>query len=374
MKIIIAGDFCENARVRNEIEKKNFGFLFDKIRCHINDSDLSVVNFEFPIVRLKGSPIKKNGPNLSGSINSIDAVKYAGFNCCTLANNHILDQGEYCCLDTDRLLNEAGISTVGVGANLKEASNILYKTIGLETIAIVNCCEHEFSVASQNKGGANPLNPLKQFYKIKEGRKNADYVIVIVHGGIEHFQYPSFRMIETYRFFIDSGADVVINHHQHCFSGYEIYNQKPIFYGLGNFLFDWNGKTNDNWHKGFLVELELKKGAISFSLHPYIQCLDNPSVELMNDEQRIQFEEDIKQINIVIKNETLLEEKIRELNKKTSNGYLELLEPYNNKYLKGLYRRGYLPSMISNVKRYKILNYIMCESHVERFINALNKK
>ena len=42
-------------------------------------------------------------------------------------------------------------------------------------------------------------------------------------------------MKETYRFFVDCGADAVINHHQHCYSGYEYYKDKFICYGLGNF-------------------------------------------------------------------------------------------------------------------------------------------
>jgi poly-gamma-glutamate synthesis protein (capsule biosynthesis protein) len=46
-------------------------------------------------------------------------------------------------------------------------------------------------------------------------------------------------MVETYRFFIEAGADAVVNHHQHCICGYEVYKGKPIFYGLGNFCFDW---------------------------------------------------------------------------------------------------------------------------------------
>ena len=45
-------------------------------------------------------PITKCGPNLLGSESSVAAIRYAGFNCCTLANNHILDQGKQCCLDT----------------------------------------------------------------------------------------------------------------------------------------------------------------------------------------------------------------------------------------------------------------------------------
>ena len=77
-------------------------------------------------------------------------------------------------------------------------------------MAVINCCEHEFSVTTGDFPGANPLNPIRQFYKISEARKDADYVVVIVHGGHEMLQLPSPRMQELYRYFIDVGADAVI--------------------------------------------------------------------------------------------------------------------------------------------------------------------
>ena len=51
---------------------------------------------------------------------------------------------------------------------------------------------------------------------VEEAKKKADFVLVIVHGGSEHFQLPTPRMQATYRFFVDAGADAVVNHHQHC--------------------------------------------------------------------------------------------------------------------------------------------------------------
>ena len=54
-------------------------------------------------------------------------------------------------------------------------------------------------------------------------------MFLILHGGIEHYQLPSPRMKKWYRHIIDLGASAIVNHHQHCFSGYELYNGKPIF-------------------------------------------------------------------------------------------------------------------------------------------------
>ena len=132
---------------------------------------------------------------------------------------------------------------------------ILYKEIGDKKLAVINCCEHEFSIATETTAGSNPLNPISQYYAIKEAKEKADYVLVIVHGGHEHYQLPSTRMQETYRFFIDVGADAVVNHHQHCYSGYEYYNGKPIMYGLGNFCFDEGLKKTKQWHEGYIVEI-----------------------------------------------------------------------------------------------------------------------
>ena len=175
MKILIAGDYCDRYRVTDCIRNKEYAKMFDGIKHLVHSFDFAVLNFEFPIVKTKGFPIVKSGPNLKGQPSSIDAIKYAGFNVCTLANNHILDQGEQCCLDTENLLEKAGIKTVGIGNNLKEASNILYLSKDGLVLAIVNCAEHEFSYATENSAGANPINPIRQYHQIQEAKRSLNY-------------------------------------------------------------------------------------------------------------------------------------------------------------------------------------------------------
>lgn len=175
MKVLIAGDYCEKYRVSEYISMGDYASMFDDVKPIINKADISIVNFEFPVVQNDAKPITKCGPNLKGQPKAVEAIKYAGFKVCTLANNHILDQGEECCMNTKFLLEKAGIYTVGVGENLHDASKILYITHGEGTIAIINCCEHEFSIATETSVGANPLNLIRQFYKIQEAHKNADF-------------------------------------------------------------------------------------------------------------------------------------------------------------------------------------------------------
>lgn len=151
MKVLIAGDYCADERVAELVDRDDFSTLFDKVKSIIEQYDFSIVNFEFPVVLSNPTPISKIGPNLWGSKKSVDAIKYAGFNVCTLANNHILDQGEQCCIDTINLLHDAGIKTAGAGENLHAAENILYLHGEGMTLAVVNCCEHEYSYGIKSR-------------------------------------------------------------------------------------------------------------------------------------------------------------------------------------------------------------------------------
>lgn len=371
MKILIAGDYCQRYRVDSLVKEKRFGELFDQVKPIIASADYSIVNFEFPIVLNKktAKPIPKCGPNLEGTIESVAAIKYAGFKCCTLANNHILDQGKQCCLDTKNELEKAGIDTVGVGANLGESSEYLLKQINGENLAIINCCEHEFSIASESEAGANPLNPIRQYYAILEAKKHADYVLVIVHGGHEHFQLPSPRMLETYRFFIDAGADAVVNHHQHCYSGYEMYNGKPIFYGLGNFCFDKQGCRNSTWNEGYMVILSFERQKIEYELTPYIQCNEKTTIDLVKD--RTDFDKSIKSLNDIIKDAETLNIEVNKYYQTCIKYERMALEPYYGKVLSKLYSIGVLPNTIKGKKVNNILNHIECESHRDKILYAL---
>ena len=242
VKIVIAGDLCPHDRVKRLISNSDYEKVLSNVESVITGADYSLVNLEAPIANEDANPIPKWGPNLRCDSHVIGALKYAGFQCVTLANNHFYDYGESGALTTFSELRKNKIDFVGAGKELKEAAQILYKQIKGKNFAFINCCEHEYSIATNNSAGSNPINPIQQYYAIKEARQNSDYVIVITHGGIETYQLPTPRMQETYRFFLDAGADIVVNHHQHCYSGFERYKGKYIYYGLGNFCFDWTSR------------------------------------------------------------------------------------------------------------------------------------
>ena len=372
MKVLIAGDFAPCARLAKQIENRKFSEVFpEDIREVIKSADFSFVNFESPVVEGGYKPIPKCGPNLRCTPEAAEAVRYAGFTGVTMANNHILDFGAEGLRKSVKSCQEQELDVVGVGENLHDAEKVLCLDKEGQKLAIINCCEHEFSIATESEVGANPLNPIRQYYTIQETKKQADYVLVIVHGGHEHFQLPSPRMQETYRFFIDAGADAVVNHHQHCYSGYEVYNGKPIFYGLGNFCFDEDGGRNSTWNEGYMVILSFDNQKIAYEMIPYVQCNEKPSVEIVKD--RTDFEKSIEKLNAIIQDSTELKKEVDKYYRTTASGMLLMHQPYENRILNKLYRMHLLPSLVSRKKYLMLLNYIFCEAHHDKHVFALKQ-
>lgn len=368
MKILVAGDFCPIKRVKPIVENGDYHSIFCELESIIKSADYSIVNYECPAVLGDYPPIKKCGPNLSSSPKGIEAIKYAGFDIATLANNHILDFGDQGLMDTVNLCSQYNIDTVGVGKNLEDASKILYKRKDGETLAIINCCEHEFSIAGDDTAGANPLDPIQQYYKIKEAKQSADYVLVIVHGGHEMYQLPSLRMVDTYRFFIEGGADAVINHHQHCFSGYEFYKGKPIVYGLGNFCFD-SSYRNSIWNEGYLAAIDFQVENIYIKIIPYIQNSDNVGIYSIKDQTS--FNDRIHELNQIIADRQKLQEEQKTYYSLSKDGIKLRFEPYTNRIMKGLRSRNLIPSFLSEKKQVEMLNMVDCESHRDKLLHAL---
>ena len=363
MRIIVAGDYVARNRLAPLVESGSFEAIFGEVKDLISSMDFSILNFESPIVEDTDIPIDKCGPNLRCTSKAVEAIKYAGFKCVTLANNHIRDWGDTAVERTMRELQEQGIKYVGVGENINVATTILYHQCSGKTLAIINCCENEFSIASREHYGANPLNPVKQYYSIQEAKRMADYVMLIVHGGHEHYQLPSPRMQDTYRFYVDAGADLVVNHHQHCYSGYEIYKDKPIVYGIGNFCMDKiPALTGQIWNYGYMVIWDTDRPD-TIKIKPYDQCGNSPTVHLLTDDA---FDENLHNLNVIITNRALLEEKTKEYYQSETKRIRHVLEPIQNRFIAGLQRRRLLPSLLTNKWLLKLQDYVLCESHRDK--------
>tara|TARA_B100000795_G_scaffold269145_1_gene257723 strand:+ start:4229 stop:5347 length:1119 start_codon:yes stop_codon:yes gene_type:complete len=371
LKILITGDYCPVGRIETLIKNDNANLVFNNFIDVINEHDIRITNLESPFVD-KGEGIDKTGPYLKADEKAIEGLSYSGFNLVTLANNHIMDYGKNGLFNTMRLLDNHNIDYVGAGSNKEDARKISYIDSTEGIIAILNFAENEFSNTFNDMPGANPHHTINNYYDIQEAKKKAKYIIVIYHGGNEMHSLPSPRIKETFRFFADVGADIVVSHHTHCFSGYEIYNGTPIFYGLGNFIFDYNQSKSWLWSSGFALSLTIKD-KISFEIKPFLQnYYKNVGVHLMDANNLIRFNKELIWINSIIKDDQKLEIEFDKMTQKRKKQYLNYLEPYEKKIFVALRNRGFIPSSLSKKKKLLLTNLIRCEAHRDIVLKILN--
>ena len=369
--IIIAGDLCLHGRTE-KLPAKQLISLFKDLTPIIQSVDMALVNLETAIVDTDICPIKKAGPVIKSGARIIDVIRSIGFKGVTLANNHFADYGHSGVEESLQLLQKGNLWYVGAGMDAEQASKVKYSLFSGKKIAVINACEHEFTIATETSAGCNALKPLKMCLQIKEAKAQADYVFVIVHGGHEHYNLPAPRMQELYRSFVEFGADAVINHHQHCFSGYEIYKKKPIVYGLGNFFFDWQGQSPD-WNEGYLVKLELGE-EITMVLIPYIQNAESLGVRLMNEEEKEKFYEKIGILNTIIDNPKLLQQHLTDWAENVRKNYLRILAPEIGKRVRLLDKLHlipiphcdyWMPEYFTEERKLLLKSLFQCESHQE---------
>lgn len=361
LSLFIAGDVVPKD-VQEETFRSNKERIFGAIKPWISKADFSIVNLEAPALSGPPVPIKKDGPGLHTSPTSIEVLKDVGFDVISLANNHFFDQGQKGVECTISACLENKIRFVGAGKNFEEARSILYINSNDKTVAIINACEHEFSIANSEHGGSNPIDLVNMQEDISSARRKADYVIVILHGGIEHYHYPTPRMKRWYRHFVDLGADAVVNHHQHCINGYEVYKGKPIFYGLGNFYFPWSVQSKlESWKFGYAVLLSMDK-MIGFELIPYEQTEKSISLRKMDE-----FEKEIEQYNIPITNDVILQQLFDEYIIGIERSLeADLLPSFlRQRYMLALIKRGFFGKLYYGRAALKVKNKLNCESHYE---------
>lgn len=224
------------------------------IKRLLDSANFTIFNLEVPLTDFS-TPIKKCGPNLIAPTKTIAGLKAINPYFFTLANNHILDQGEQGLNSTMSLLDKYGIDYAGAGKDVEEAAKPYVLEQDGKKIGIYCCAEHEFTIATEITPGANPFDPLNSLDHIMELKKQFDYVIVLYHGGKEHYRYPSPYLQKVCRKIVDKGADIVVCQHSHCIGCEEKWHEGTIVYGQGNFLFD--DCDNEFWNTSLLLEVKL---------------------------------------------------------------------------------------------------------------------
>ena len=249
------------------------------VREIVAGADLAFANLEGP------APVNARY-HTSGTAFSFDqrllaGVARAGFDWVSLANNHIDDAGSKGVLETITALDRLGIGHGGAGRNATAARAPSLFVVGGVKVAVLG----RDAIASPYWAGATTVGSagLVRDQVVADIRAakaaGADVVIVYPHWGVEYHATPTAGQRALAKAMIDAGADLIIGNHVHWAAAMEVYKGKPIWYGLGNFVFDqtWSEPTQ----QGLLLELTFSgRTLVQARIHP-LEILDSSQPNLL---------------------------------------------------------------------------------------------
>lgn len=249
--VILGGDvMLGRAVMSTSLEKNDPTYPFAKIASFMQSADVAFVNLENPIV--ENCPLHTSGFVFCAPPQMIDGLSYAGVDIVSISNNHIFNYGEDGFEETKRHLSEA---------------DILYADDSDLAVKQLNPPSHKASegqvigfLAFDKSQQSNPKLTEAERKLVSDSDQKVDVLVVSMHWGVEYqdIALPGVRALAIE--LVDLGADVVVGHHPHWVQDYEYINGKPIYYSLGNLVFDqmWSEKTRT----GMLVKLTFENGDV----------------------------------------------------------------------------------------------------------------
>ncbi len=365
IKMMLFGDICPTNDTLSLFESGNEIELFNDVLVDVKQEDYVIGNLEFV---LSDSPkaIQKAGPVLAAATKCIEVLKNANFKLLSLANNHIKDCGEEGVASTIETCRKAGIETTGAAANLSKAKEPFITEINGLIIGVIAFAEQEFNTATETEFGANFFDPYEDLDLIEQTKAKVDYLIVIYHGGVEYYPYPSPQLKKKCRKFVDKGADLVTCQHSHCIGTIDNYKDKKIIYGQGNSVFGF--RENDvSWNQGLLVELiwNNQVEAPQVKLVP-IEATKN-GIQKMEESAGLKLLETVNQMSSKIEDDQFLETEWLKFCKQKQGLYFPFYFGYNRVliHLNRLTNNGLVKLFYPKSKLRTSHNIIRCESHNE---------
>lgn len=359
MKLIIGGDLVPT-KINDDIFSNGNIEELVGIEVHniCRDADISIFNLEVPLFD-KEEPIAKCGPNLLAPTSTINGIKQLNPSLLTLANNHILDHGKNGLDSTIEILNQYDIPYIGAGDNIESASKPYIIKKNNFRIGVYACAQHEFTIATKSSSGANPFDPLETLDHIQELKLNCDYLVVLYHGGKEHYRYPTPYLQKICRKMVEKGADLVVCQHSHCIGALENYCGGNIIYGQGNFLFN-EGVDNEFWNTGLLLQIDLSQNK-SLDFIPVVK--NGKGIRLANNVEKENILGDFYRRSSKIKQENFIEEEYSRFINKQKRFYLGRVAGFNR-----------ITRKLNSILNDRLLNYIYNRNNMMSLRNCIESE
>jgi len=259
---LLTGDIMLSRYVAFQMKNAEDTLLpFRKTAGLLASTDFNSGNLESPLTE---SPVFEPRTGMSFNVppGFAAGLTASNFRLMNLANNHALDQGEVGVFYTIESLQNDNVASVGTGLNPDEAwkGAVIEKNgvrIGFLGASYASINDGGF-VRNQYVARMEDVERLRTAVAKLRAQDRADIVVVNMHGGDEYARTPNASQTTFAHAAIDAGADIVAGHHPHVIQTTEIYKNKPIFYSLGNFIFD---QVAPGTNEGLTLKVTAEKDA-----------------------------------------------------------------------------------------------------------------
>jgi hypothetical protein len=227
-----------NAAARRHGSPYDFQPLFEPVRHLIAGADFAICHMEVPLS--PDNSVISSFPRFSGPREMADALAYAGFDACSTASNHTIDQGVRGALATRQVLEEAGLRQSGIRSSVLEIwTDPVYD---VEGVKVAHLAATYWYNGLRPPAGQEWISSVLDVDDLLHRARRAkvmgvDLVVVSMHCCVEYQRTPTSRQLEVSHALIESpDIDLVVTHHSHVVGPVERVGDEFVLHGLGNFL------------------------------------------------------------------------------------------------------------------------------------------
>lgn len=215
--------------------------------------DLRIINLETSVTR-SDDYWKGKGINYRMNPENIPCITAAKIDCCSLANNHVLDWGCTGLIETLETLKKVNVKSAGAGQNLMEAEKpAVMEVQGKGRVMVFSFGSVTSGIPSswgttEERPGVNLLKDMSDKTvryikeKVQEAKQQGDIVVASIHWGSNWgYEIPREQTEFAHKLIDNAGVNIIHGHSSHHVKGIEVYKNKPVIYGCGDFLNDYEG-------------------------------------------------------------------------------------------------------------------------------------
>ncbi len=268
LRVDFVGDVLLDRGVRRAIERDGVDALFaPEVDSLFRSCHCVVANLECPATKVRQAIHKRF--IFRGEPEWLDALRRHGVTHLNLANNHTMDQGRKGLSDTRQNVVRYGMTPFGMDSTADAACRPLLLSEAPRRVWIFTTLR----VMSENwpylpdrpSVCECTIDTLAARIARLRRREPRAVIIAMLHWGLEHDTLPTRRQRIEARRLVAAGADCLVGHHTHTVQPVEWIEGRPVFYGIGNFIFDPTRPLNA---AALLVRMDVTRDTVRYRLHP----------------------------------------------------------------------------------------------------------